>query len=353
MMMRAAVLLRSLLVVCVCMAAGDARVTSAQGRERVKVVQNEQARRVDVFVDDEIFTSYIYPTAIKKPVLYPIRASSGTIVTRGFPLEPRPGERVDHPHQVGLWFTYGDVNGVDFWNNSGAIPPEDAPKMGTIVHRAVRKTENGPGQGALEVTADWVDYQGKPLLREDTRFIFRANGALRSIERITTLTALDTPVSFTDNKEGMFGMRVARALEQPSTTPEVLIHASGRPTSVPVLDNKGVTGKYRSAEGLEGDSVWGTRARWTMLNGSMNGRPVTLAILDHPKNVGSPTYWHARGYGLFAANNLGQKAMSNGKEELNFKLAPGQATTFRHRLLILSGMASPAQIEDQYREFAR
>src|SRR5689334_5746549 len=141
--MRATPLIAWLFVAVVGMSCIDASVGCAQGNERVKVVRNDQARRVDVYVDDEIFTSYIYPTTIKKPVLYPIRASSGVIVTRGFPLEPRPDERVDHPHQVGLWFTYGDVNGLDFWNNSDAIPPENAPKMGTIVHRAVRKTEDG------------------------------------------------------------------------------------------------------------------------------------------------------------------------------------------------------------------
>jgi len=80
---------------------------------------------------------------------------------------------------------------------------------------------------------------------------------------------------------------------------------------------------------------------------------VTLAILDHPHNVGFPTYWHARGYGLFGANPLGAKVFSNGKTELNFKLAPGQSTTFRHRVVILSGTATPDQIEAYYRDFTR
>jgi hypothetical protein len=90
-----------------------------------------------------------------------------------------------------------------------------------------------------------------------------------------------------------------------------------------------------------------------MLTGEVDGAPVTLAILDHPKNVGFPTYWHARGYGLFAANPLGTKVFSNGKEELNFRLAPGQATTFRYRVLILSRTATPDQIETYYRDFTR
>src|SRR5881396_3735394 len=93
-------------------------------------------------------------TTLKKPTLYPLRTASGKLVTRGWPLEPRPGERVDHPHHVGLWFTYSDVNGLDFWNNSDAIPAARAPKMGTILHRAVRHVESGQGAGALEVTAE-------------------------------------------------------------------------------------------------------------------------------------------------------------------------------------------------------
>src|SRR3954463_12343896 len=99
----------------------------------VEVVPNEASRRVDVLVDGQPFTSYIWPDTLKKPVLFPLRTASGTVVTRGFPLEPRPGERTDHPHHVGLWFNYENVNGVDFWNNSTAQTAEQQTKMGTIV----------------------------------------------------------------------------------------------------------------------------------------------------------------------------------------------------------------------------
>src|SRR5213079_1220113 len=144
----------------------------AQATPRVEVVPRPADRRVDVTVDGKPFTSYIWPTTLKKPTLYPLRAASGVVVTRGWPLDPRPGERVDHPHQVGLWFDHGDVNGLDFWNNSDAIPAARADKMGTILHRAVRGAKSGRGEGTLDVTAEWVNSQGKPLLREDTRFVF-------------------------------------------------------------------------------------------------------------------------------------------------------------------------------------
>ena len=323
-----------------------------QAKPRVDVVARDADRRVDILVDGKPFTSYIYPTTLKKPTLYPVRAASGAVVTRGWPLEPRPGERVDHPHQVGLWFDHGDVNGLDFWNNSDAIPAERAARMGTIVHRAVRRTQSGVGEGALEVTADWVDAKGKALLREDTRFVFRAAAGSRTIDRITTLTALADSVTFVDNKEGLIGMRVARALEQPSTTPEVFTDAGGHSTTVPRLDNTGVTGHYRSSEGIEGDSVWGTRGRWTMLTGVIAGEPVTLALLDHPKNVGFPTYWHARGYGLFAANPLGQKVFSEGRETLNFTIEPRASATFRYRIVVFDGTPSTDRLEREFSAFS-
>jgi len=325
---------------------------NAQRSEKgVRVVKNEASRRVDVFVDGQPFTSYVWPEKLKVPVLYPLRTAQGTIVTRGFPLEPRPGERVDHPHHAGLWLNYGKVNGVDFWNNSITLPPEQQTKMGTVVHRRITRASGGKDRGQLDVEMDWVMPDGKPILREATTFVFHAGPSLRSVDRVTTLTALDKPVLFHDDKEGMLGLRVRRELEQPSSEPLVFTDASGRPTNVKVMDNNGVTGLYRSSEGKSGDAVWGTRARWTMLTGKVDQEPIALVIFDHPNNTGFPTYWHARGYGLFAANPLGQEVFSNGKEKLDFTLDPKQSVTFRYRLLILSGPTTPDQVETQYRRF--
>jgi hypothetical protein len=320
--------------------------------DRIQVIPNERAKRVDILIDGAPFTSYIYPSTLKKPVLYPIRTASGTAVTRGFPLEPRKGERVDHPHHVGLWFNHGDVNGLDFWNNSDEIGADRAPKMGTIVHRRVLDAKSGDARGELRVESEWLAPDGGALLSEETRFIFGGAKDRRSVERVTLLTARDRRVVLRDNKEGTIGLRVARALEQPSTTPEVFTDASGKPTAVPVLDNSGVTGRYFSSEGLQGDDVWGTRGRWVRLNGVVDGERVTLLMLDHPANPNSPTYWHARGYGLFAANPLGRHVFDDTQPELELALEPGRSVTFRHRVLILTGSHSAEFIESEYRDFA-
>src|SRR5882724_6064231 len=319
--------------------------------DRVSVVVNEQSRSVDVSIDGQLFIAYVWPTMLKKPVLYPLRTAKGTAVTRGFPLEQRSGERVDHPHHAGLWFNYENVNGLDFWNNSDAIKPERAPKMGTILHRSIVSAKSGAQQGELDVESEWVSFDKKVLLREQTHFVFRGGPGFRSVDRITTLRALDEKVSFPDEKDGLLGLRVVRALEIPSDKPEVYTDASGHTTTVAKLDNTGVNGTYLTSEGKKGDFAWGTRGRWCNLSGLVGDEPVTITILDHPANPGFPTYWHARGYGLFAANPLGQKIFSNGKEALNFSLAPNASATFRYRILISSATATSDATEAAYKDF--
>lgn len=305
--------------------------------DQVRLIRKDAEQKVEIRVNGELFTAYYFPGDLAKPVLYPIKSVAGNDLTRGFPLDPRPGERIDHPHHVGHWFNYGDVNGLDFWNNSDAIPAEKKSGYGTIRHRGVKSMIEKGNRAELEVETDWLAPNGEILLKETTRFVFTSEGKKRSIERLTTLSAQNQPVSLKDNKEGMFAIRVARELEHPSDKPELFTDANGIATSVPSLNNEGVTGKYLSSAGKIGDDVWGTRGTWVNLSGEIKGEKVAIAILDHPSNPGYPTYWHARGYGLFAANPLGQKALSGGKDELNFGLKAGESVTFRYKILIHSG----------------
>ncbi len=331
----------------------NTKTEEVKAQKKIQLIRNDAEKKVDVMIDGELFTSYIYPTTIKKPVLYPLKTSKGTKITRGFPLEPTPGERVDHPHHVGLWFNYGDVNGLDFWNNSDSIKVEKRDQYGTIVHKEITKLESGDDKGVLKVVMNWNAPDGKTLLVENTTFIFRANGNERSIDRFTTLTAQGKKVEFKDNKEGMLGIRVTRALEHPSDKPQIFTDASGNPTSVPTLNNEGVNGWYYNSEGDEGGDCWGKRADWVNLTSTIGDEDLSLVIFDHPSNVGYPTYWHARTYGLFAANPLGQKVFSDGKEVLDFQLEPNKSTTWKHRILIVSGSKLNKEIlNNKFKEFS-
>lgn len=301
----------------------------------VTLVKKEAEKRVDVLMDGKLFTSYRWPDSVYKPILYPVINAAGVTITRGYPLQPRPGERSDHRHQVGIWLNYGNVNGYDFWGNGAE--GERQVKLGAVKHQTIESMEEGDGEGSLVAKASWVDSSGRELLAESSTYHFIADGTTRIIDRITVLTATNGKVDFPDTKEGFLGIRVARQLELPSDEELTLLDAQGVPTKVKALPNDGVTGNYRSSEGVAGVDVWGTRARWMDLYGSIGDEKVSLVICDHPGNINYPTYWHARGYGLFAANPFGVKDFTKGKETLNYSLAKGQSATFRYRFVISSG----------------
>lgn len=322
-------------------------------KKRIQLVRDDAQHKVSVMMEGELFTAYRYPNTIKKPVLYPLITPMGSTVTRRFPLEPSIGERVDHPHHVGVWFNYGDVNGLDFWNNSDSISIEKRNKYGTIVHKKIIEMVDGDDRAHLKVAMDWVAPNGVVLLTETTTFIFRGEGDEYSIDRITNLSATNGKVEFNDNKEGVLGIRVARELEHPSDKPDIFTDANGLPTAVPVLNNDGVSGKYINSEGIEGEDCWGKRANWVNLTSTIGDEKISLVILDHKKNVGYPTYWHARGYGLFAANPLGQEVFSDGKESLNLSLQQGEDVTFKHRIIVASKNLGKSELDSQFSQFSK
>ncbi|MEY3918542.1 MAG: hypothetical protein RLZZ132_878, partial [Bacteroidota bacterium] len=154
---------------------------------------------VEVLVGGKLFTSFLFPgqDVIKKAVLFPLISAQGTTITRGYPLAPRAGERVDHPHHVGMWLNYEDVNGFDYWNNSTKLSSSlQNRKMGTIIHTSIVKQD--ATNGLLEVSADWIENDGKGMrvLEEKTTYVFSGTSDSRTIDRSTTLTAVADQVLF-------------------------------------------------------------------------------------------------------------------------------------------------------------
>jgi len=321
---------------------------TAGAQKGVVVKQDAAAHRVDVTIDGAPFTSYLWQTNQRKPVLYPLVAPDGTTVTRGYPFAMRPGERVDHPHHAGLWFNYGNANGFDFWNNSDAIPEAQRPKYGTITQDRIVSVKSGKDAGELTVESTWTTGAGDKILAQTTRYVFSRAGvggmAARSIEMTVTLKALE-PVTFHDDKEGLLGIRVAHFLESPTEKGGVFLDANGKPTQVAAADPAGATGVYHTSEGKTGDAVWSTRGAWCTLTGTTaHGKAETIAIFDHTGNPGYPAYWHARGYGLFAVNPLGAHIFDPKAPAMNFSIAKGESATFQYQVLIVSGKVSDAEM---------
>jgi hypothetical protein len=314
-----------------------ATIVNGQKKTGFKFVEKLSEKRIEVLYNGRLLTAFRFDDSIAKQVLYPVNTVDGITVTRGYPLEPRPGDRTDHPHHIGIWMNYESVNGLDFWNNSTAIPPDKRDHYGRILFTGVDKEEAKGSTAKLSVTAKWVRPGGELVLNEKTTYTFSVVNNDFFIDRATTLTAGKDTAFFKDVKDGFFAIRVARELEQPSNETTEYIDAQGNKTSVPGTGNASSTGLYTSSNGLKGDAVWSTQGEWVMLQGVKDAKKVTIGMLDHPGNIGYPAYWHARGYGLFAVNPLGRAVFSKGKENLNLVLAPGQSANFRYKVIVSSG----------------
>jgi len=291
--------------------------------------------RIEVSVDGKPFTTFYYGPDTPKPYLHPLRAADGTIVTRLYPMETVEGEPHDHPHHRGLWFTHGDVNGLDFWANEGKS--EGPMKPGKITLRKVEKVEDA--SGAIRAVFEWKTPDGKVLLTEDRTMVFGGDANRRTVDFDVTFQAVSEAVKFGDTKEGTFAIRLAAPLEEPH----------------PRTKGPERTGKIVNAEGKTGEKeTWGKRSAWVDYSGKLNGKPVGIAIFDHPSNPKHPTYWHVRSYGLFAANIFGERDFYDDKtKDGSVTLDPGKPMRFRYRVVIHPGDTQAAGIAELFKEYAK
>lgn len=293
--------------------------------------------RIDVEIDGRPFTSFYFGPDQPKPYLHPLRAPDGTIVTRRYPMEKVAGENRDHPHHRGLWFSHGDVNGLDFWSNELTQEPRD--KKGRIRLRHVKQTAAGDGKrGTISAAFEWNTPSGELLLTEEREMVFYAGLQNRVIDFDLKLTAAKQSVRLGDTKEGTFAVRVATELEEDRE------EATGVPR----------TGRIVSATGNIGEiQAWGKRAPWVDYSGTIDSKKLGIAIFDHPGNPRHPTHWHVRSYGLFAANIFGEHDFyEDESRDASITLDPGKALRFRYRVVIHPGDTETAEIGKLYENYA-
>jgi len=317
------------------------------GTPKVELVKGEN--RIDVMIDGELFTSYLYGVNMTKPLLIPVRTPSGIEVSRRNPLTKIEGGSTDHGHHVGIFFAVDKVNGVKFWNNTGLSPQ--------IRHVEITEVTGGTGTGKLSAVANWVDEKKQVLLEEKRTMLFLAGEDEHeyAIDLSIDLTAKCSRVVFEDIEEGMLAIRVSDYLREsdPENSPQ-----PGRPLPDESLSG---TGRYFSSNGDDtAKNVWGKRARWVALQGFRKGKVVGIAILNHPASINYPTYWHARNYGLFSANPLGQgdfqrqrprKYRKNKVIPLRLTLEQGETVHFRFLVIVYEGFRTNEQIEKRFKKF--
>jgi hypothetical protein len=305
----------------ICMLAG----TSFAGTLPVSFEKTDKAS-VNIRVDGRLFTSFQYGIGFHKPVFFPVYTPMGNMLTRAYPIRfGVEGESQDHWHHESMYFTYGNVNGVDYWAKVGSPRGEFKTPTGKIVFNRFHIIESGKEQGTLAFTADWVQPDGYEVLKQREDLTISAAQDSRTMDYTIRLTAQDQPAVFNDTKEGMFAIRVNPQL------------------------NEKHTGEYINAEGLKRmKDVWGKQSPWVALRGTINDEKIVLMIMDHPSNPLHPTRWHARDYGLFTANPFGKGMFVQGADPINYTLQPGETIQFRYRVYIYSGALTKAELDKLY-----
>lgn len=269
---------------------------------------------------DKLITTY--RTDYRVPYLYPLTSPSGANIARHWPMEnDAPTEDKDHPHHRGLWLSHGDVNGYDFW--AGSVGKKDA-----VIRTDSVTTEKTETSATITATLTWLG-DGAELLREKRYHVFtQPNSKTLQIHIHSTLTALADEVTFGDTKEGTFAIRTDRTLR-----------VRGKEAMATLTNSNGETN----------DNAWGKRANWAAYSGPDElGQPVVVAIIDHPASFRHPTHWHARDYGLLAANPFGIHDFERKKDKTigNHVLPKNETFSLTYGVIIHQGTLESAKLDD-------
>jgi hypothetical protein len=306
---------------------------AAAAAAEVKLERREG--RIDVSVDGQPFTSYVF-AGHRKPILHPVIGPGGAAMTRAWPIvEGLAGEPHDHPHHESIWFTHGAVNGVDFWASHPRAETEHYRAENRIEHVELVACDGGP-VGRIETRNRWRRADGDVVCTDSRRITFAADRSSRTIDYSVTVHADHGPVKFGDTKEGSFGLRVPATLQTKDEN-----------------GSRGAAGHILNSEGQADADAWGKPARWVAYCGPVAGRTVGLAVLDHPANFRHPTHWHARDYGLLAANPFGLHDFAGAPAGSgDYTLPAGESRTFRYLVVLHEGGTRAADIDGHWKRWA-
>lgn len=311
-------------------AAAEAPVPGTAGKAGLTTAKLDEARKVvRVEIGGSLFTELIY-AGQPKPVLFPLMGPDGFTMTRQWPILPKaPGEETDHPHHRGLWFAHGAVNGIDFWS--------EAPGAGKIVVQGLPEVAAPAADGSVRIKTKeaWEKTPGNAVMHSSTTIRLGTEGGDRFVDYTITLNADLEDILLGDTKEGTMAIRVN-----------------------PLLNLKGevAKGSAVNSEGNEGLTAWGKHAKWVDYWAPLpdgKGGVIGIACFDSPSNLRFPTTWHARDYGLIAANPFGLHDFEKApKGAGDYTIKKGESLTLRYRWLIHSGDTKTANIAERWKTWA-
>jgi hypothetical protein len=77
--------------------------------------------------------------------------------------------------------------------------------------------------------------------------------------------------------------------------------------------------------------------------------------MDHPSNLRHPTWWHARDYGLLAANPFGIHDFEGKEDEHlgDYTLKKDETLTLRYQVVVHQGTLESAALPKHFKKFSK
>jgi Methane oxygenase PmoA len=287
---------------CVAKELAVAGVAFAEGEGRVAIVIDGLPVAVYCYQDEQI----------TRPYFAHVRSPGGVQVTRHHP--PIDGQDLtDHGTiHPGIWLSFGDLNGSDYWRNMARVRQA----------KFLEGPTGGAGKGTFAVRNQYLDQRDptQVVCEEDARYTFLARPEGFLILWDSTFSS-DKKFAFGDQEEMGLGFRVATPLRVGASGAGALPAGNGSMTN--------------SAGAKNEAAIWGNPADWCDYSGTMGGQAVGLAIFCHPGNF-RPSWLHARDYGFLTANPFGRQAFGKG-DKSSVEVRPGEKLRLRYGILVYSG----------------
>jgi hypothetical protein len=307
----------------------------------VEVARNQ----IDFRIGKALAGSYVIDPKAAKPYFWPLNAPNGEPITRGWPMIPEAGSQTDHVHQKSAWFCYGDVipegiklkhkirgvEGVDFWS--------EAKGHGKIVCTEVGAVLQDRNHGRVVTLNEWRTADDVRVLDEKRAIHLYNFGEAQLFVLDIDLYASVVPITFGDTKEGALGVRVRTGLTED--------RGKGKLTNA-----EGKTGEGKGSN-RDKTGCWGLVSKWCDYSGPVGRTTAGITVFADPTNPYA-TAWHARGYGLLAANPFGRAksgfpAMKGNKELV--KLAKGEHLKLRYGIFLHLDDVKDGRVAEYYDRF--
>ena len=285
--------------------AGCTRTQTASGQtpSELRIEHDEEAGTIAVFVEgssEPIVTQHA--RAGDRPYVHPILAPDGNGVLTQY----RPEH---HPHQTGLYWGLKKVNGRDYF-----MQWRDDYYRRVSAH-AVRVRGS---HVRWQTVYDLLGAAGDPILAETQNWTMQ-------------------------HRDGMIVLDLEWTGEALADVTVEQFYVGGLFLRMPW--HRGVGGDVVNAGGRRNGEAEGQRAIWTDVGMDIDGRSdqAHIAIFDHPDNQAFPVAWRVDG-----ELGLGPSRQILG----DWKLDEGERTTIRYRLLVYTGDRDPANLTQQWTQYA-